>query len=791
LFWGAAAGAQRTDNAYPRLLRWGHASDLRIAPSYNSGSAGYYQALGRLPQVEAMCTGIPLNIAIHGHYQEAAHTQVYASPDGRMGVSVDRVKVLAGRLFDPSDPRAIMISQKIAEEEHVRPGGTVLLAGAPNDKRGNPDLRHAFPLTFRVSAIVVFNSQVVATVTGESPTALLSPAFLRTAEGRRVSDSGYEGFVRLRPGANLAGFARAASALAARYPATGGKITAISTADEVAATERAIRPHAVALALFAALAGVAALVIIGQLLARQLVLDSEWFGVLRALGMTRRRLAAVSIVRVGAVTLVGGCLAVAVAIAGSPLMPIGPARLAEPALGIDVNLAILAVGFVVIVLAPLAVVVPAAWTAAAGPQGAPSFTEPTVLLGLARLGTALSRAGSVSGGIGLRMAFERGQGRTAVPVRSAVAAITVAASAVTAAGVFGSSLIALVSTPHRYGQNWSRELDLGFGAVSQRMLVGIVAAQPGVTGYAVGDYGQVTIQGRTVAAIGLTPVHGQGYVTLLAGHLPSGPGQIALGAQTLRSLHRQLGQTVQVTASGYGVVSHTTRPMRIVGEAVFASLGRRGGFTGTDLGNGAVVSPSLLSIPFPETGCTATCYNFVLLRYRPGVSPGAARTRLMAAVTRLGCPVGACSVTVDRRPPDIQGYAAIRDMPHILGALLTLLCVAALAHVLVTTIRRRGRDLAILKIIGMRKAQLLAVVFWQAAALTVAALISGIPLGILAGRWSWALFAGSVVVDPNTQVPVLLVVAETGAALLLAIIAAAIPGRAAARVRPAAVLRTD
>jgi len=83
------------------------------------------------------------------------------------------------------------------------------------------------------------------------------------------------------------------------------------------------------------------------------------------------------------------------------------------------------------------------------------------------------------------------------------------------------------------------------------------------------------------------------------------------------------------------------------------------------------------------------------------------------------------------------------------------------------------------------------VVSWQAAALTVAALISGIPLGILAGRWSWALFAGSVGVDPNTQVPVLLVVAETGAALLLAIIAAAIPGRAAARVRPAAVLRTD
>src|SRR5205814_10105472 len=135
-----------------------------------------------------------------------------------------------------------------------------------------------------------------------------------------------------------------------------------------------------------------------------------------------------------------------------------------------------------------------------------------------------------------------------------------------AAEVFGSSLIALVSTPHRYGQNWSRELDLGFGAASQRMLARVVSAQSGMTGHAIGNYGQVTIQGRTVAAIGITPVRGQGYVTLLAGHLPSSPGQIALGARTLRSLHHQVGQTVQVTASGYGVVSHTTRPMRIVGE---------------------------------------------------------------------------------------------------------------------------------------------------------------------------------------------------------------------------------
>ena len=55
------------------------------------------------------------------------------------------------------------------------------------------------------------------------------------------------------------------------------------------ATERAIRPQALALAVFAALAGLIALAVIGQLLARQLALDAAEFPVLRGLGMRRPR----------------------------------------------------------------------------------------------------------------------------------------------------------------------------------------------------------------------------------------------------------------------------------------------------------------------------------------------------------------------------------------------------------------------------------------------------------------------------------------------------------------------
>jgi ABC-type antimicrobial peptide transport system permease subunit len=88
-----------------------------------------------------------------------------------------------------------------------------------------------------------------------------------------------------------------------------------------------MRPDAVALAAFAALAGIVALVILAQLLSRQVILGATEFPVLRALGASHGALAAVSLAQVAAVTVGGGLLGTGIAIAASPLMPIGPARL--------------------------------------------------------------------------------------------------------------------------------------------------------------------------------------------------------------------------------------------------------------------------------------------------------------------------------------------------------------------------------------------------------------------------------------------------------------------------------
>jgi hypothetical protein len=377
----AAAGARRTDTAYPRLLRWANAASVLVVPDC-VGLGRFYRQLAGLPQVASMWTGVVYELALPARLAPAgSQLDAVASPDGTLGRSTDRVKMLAGRLPSPVDPWAVAVDPQLAAAAHLRPGSTLHLLGIPSTaKTCAPASSAAGParparpvrLRFRVSGIAVFDDQVVpAPGLNGAPRVLLSPGFWRSGAGRVFGPGDYAG-VRLRPGADVASFRRAAAALA-RRDLTAGGLSVVSLAGQVAATQQAIRPEAVALAAFAALAGLIGLAVLAQLLARQLVLDSGSFPTLRALGMTRASLATLSLARIGAVTVPGACLAAAIAIAASPLMPIGPARLAEPSPGTAVNLALLGTGLAVFALVPLALMIPVAWRAARarGPRGRP------------------------------------------------------------------------------------------------------------------------------------------------------------------------------------------------------------------------------------------------------------------------------------------------------------------------------------------------------------------------------------------------------------------------------------
>ncbi len=626
----ATAGAERTDTAYPRLLRQANAAQLLLISGQHSPAA-FYTRLRHLPQVAALSVASLYDALLPArHGPPSTIVETFSSPNDSFGVTGDRVRILSGRVFDPADPHAVMVDQQLATREHLRPGSTLRLYLVPGSSVPRPS--RAREMSFQVTAIVVFDTQIVpASKVNAEPMALLSPQFARTPLALSAS-YGTQAGVRLRPGASAQSVLYAATVLARRYPATHG-VGATNLADEVTATERAIRPQAVALAVFAGLTGLVALAVIVQLLSRQLSLDSAEFPTLRALGMTRPGLMALSMARLAAVTATAALIAAAIAIAASPLMPIGPARLAEPDPGMDVNVLILGAGCAAIIALPLFLLLSAAWRTAARVPAPLGVAEPAAPAPTSRLGALLARSGPVTGSMGIRMVFQPGHGPTAVPVRSALVGTIVAVASVVAALVFGASLVHLVSTPRLYGQDWQQQLDLEFGAVPEPLLARILARQPGLAGYAIGNYGQVTVDGQILPAIGIDAVRGRDFVTLLSGRPPVGRQEIAFGAQTLRALHRRIGQQIQVVVNG------RRRDMRITGTAVLASFSR-GSFDATDLGNGAVLIPPVLSQPNQASGCTGPriCYSFVLMRYRPGTDRLAAAARLTRVTHKAGLP---------------------------------------------------------------------------------------------------------------------------------------------------------
>lgn len=232
----AAAGARRTETAYPRLLRWANAAQVDVMPYSGEPTPAYFAAMARLPEVASISTAVLYNVVLparHGPPQTLVQT--LASPDHALGASADRVKILQGRMFGPASVGEAVIDPELARLEGLRPGDTLRLLGErENPKTQSPDVRLAVPLDFKVSAIGVFDNQVVPDTTADGePMALLSPSFAATPLAASIT-YGPQAGVRLKPGASLAAFLRAAAVLAKKYPETGGSIDVDNLSDRVA-----------------------------------------------------------------------------------------------------------------------------------------------------------------------------------------------------------------------------------------------------------------------------------------------------------------------------------------------------------------------------------------------------------------------------------------------------------------------------------------------------------------------------------------------------------------------------
>ena len=782
----AAAGARRTSSAYPRFLRASHASDLLVAPA-GTGLNGYDLALARLRGVSRIAPVVGLNVQPVGPGGRLNLAAVTEAPlDGRFGRQLDIPRILTGRLPRQDRPGEVAVTQLAAASLHVHVGSRLpaeALAGG-NLPGSGPAAAPPRRLTLHVVGIIVTPSSAdPVTDSDRAPFILASPALWhRLGAGYRAFD-GAE--LELRPGASAAAVGNEAQALGRRFPSTQGQIMPSDEGAEYAAVERSIHPDVVALAIFALVLLGTVLLIVTQVASRLLLEASSGHRVLVALGMTRGQLTAAGLLEVAMATAAGAILAAAVAAAASPLMPVGAARLAEPSPGISTDWLVLTAGPVAIVgllvgcAAWPAWRLASPWPAAAALTAGPLPRQP-------RIASWLSGAEvPVPVTEGVRRALQPGRGRSAVPVRAALAGTILPVLAVTAAFTFGTNLLALVHTPRLYGQTWDAAVDLQFSFISPAQARHLFGTNPGVTAWTFGDHGVLGINGHLVPAIGL--VRGQGpplSPILLAGRGPRSRHDIVLGTSTMRRLGLHIGQQVRVTVGGH--------PMRdrVVGRAVFPNFGQ-GGYTPTDLGEGAETTAAVLR-PATLAYGGASGFEFVLLRFADGPARQAAVNRFRRSM------IGFCSdiqqstcVVIGQRPNGLTNYASIDGIPEVLAALLAALGTGVLAQVAVVSGRRRRHEFAILKALGLLRRQVREITAWQVSILAGLALLIGLPLGLAAGRWSWQLFGAGLGVNAAARVPVTLVLVMVPAVLIIANAVALWPGRSAARVSPARALRTE
>ena len=515
------------------------------------------------------------------------------------------------------------------------------------------------------------------------------------------------------------------------------------TSAQAAAIERSIRPEAVSLALFALVFAITALLVVGQAATRLIAAAQPANPVLAALGMTRGQLMAAGLLEVGVAAAAGAVAAAGLAIAASPLMPIGTARLAEPDPGLSADAAVLTAGVAAIVVLAVARVAGPAWRMAS--SGNAGRAAAAASAGRSKVAGWLAGAGvPVTAAAGVRLALEPGRGRTAVPVRSAVIGTALSVLVVTAAFTFGANLLHLVHTPRLYGKTWDAAVDWQFGSFTPRQAEHVLGAAPGITGWTFGNHGTIGIGGLVIPAIGVSA--GRGPLlspTLLAGRPPRTGRELVLGTATMRRIGRTVGQTVTVTVGG------RRRVYRIVGRAVFPNFGQ-GSFTPTDLGEGAETTTAGLgqqaAAPSGPPG-----YEFALLRFAPGPQQAAhiaAFQRSMSgtcrAIQQPGC------VATDQRPNGVTDYTRIDAVPQALAAVLAALGLAVLGQFIVVSGRRRRRDFAIMKALGLTGRQVRMITAWQVSTVTGLALAAGIPLGAAAGRWTWELFAGALASRPTS-----------------------------------------
>jgi hypothetical protein len=483
---------------------------------------------------------------------------------------------------------------------------------------------------------------------------------------------------------------------------------------------------------------------------------------LRALGTTRLGIGATAALRATPVAVVGALLAATFAIALSGRYPIGVGRELELDRGIDVNLAVVAAGFVLIIVGVIGIAFVFGWLGGTGRTLRPN--RATLARWFARSGAPTDVV------VGTHLAFERGRSSGSMPSRPGIAGGAVALAVIAGVGVFVSGVDHLYHSPVAHGFPF----DIAIGNVNFSMppdTLRQVTTDPRLATHTAVNYGQATVGGKSVEVLAIADTNAPP-ATTLSGRLPTSPTEIALGPKLLDKLHASVGSTVtlSVADSEFHPRHPKTIKLTVVGTALAPILGE------TEIGQVAVISLDAIA----KAGGDAAP-RLVLARLH-----GSDKVATDRALRRDLTP----EMITDAVPARVVNLHRVRQLPLLAVALAALLGLVLLGYTMAVGVRARTRGLGVLRALGMSSRRLGRVLTWQGVVLAGVMVVIGLPVGVLLGTVAWRTIARQVGVADNAIIP-LWVGLLIPAAIAAGVLASVLPARRLRRRDIATLLRAE
>jgi putative ABC transport system permease protein len=330
----AAAGARRSDTAYERFRVWAHDSDITVSGCDCPDQV--HDVFARLRAAPFVLDSVRMSFAeIAPELPDGTRASFLAflpviDIEGRLGRDLPRVKVLHGRLPSPAAADEVAVGLLTAERFHLSVGDELRLQ-AP-DAQGHPYLVE----TARIAGIYAAPGELPSASGAQANSFLMTAAFAH-AFPHLVDPSNDTVLLRLRPGTTRA-------EAQAFIDSLGVPLDINDAADLTSGIERTVRIETIALLVLGLVIAVVGLVVVGQMLRRQSIAERDEGVTYSALGCDRGDALRLGLLRGVTVGATGTALGVIVAVAMSPLFPVGIGRIADPDVGLHADVLVLAVG---------------------------------------------------------------------------------------------------------------------------------------------------------------------------------------------------------------------------------------------------------------------------------------------------------------------------------------------------------------------------------------------------------------------------------------------------------------